>query len=1176
MMYFADYDVAVIGCKSSSYDSSNYSNSFRLLRLKNKAIIQDVTDGPTESSRVYKIYSMYTWPAMFLDWTGSLVIPSCDNGATISAVSISAPVNPGNGIVFGGVVVTESELGVIDTVSPGTATASKALIVDSAKSISDINALGRTTAVISGHNGSTAVLTLGSTLVTAIGTELNYLAGITPGTAGVTKAVVTDASSSISGITSLSAFYLKTNAGGSVIITNGSLIMGSTTLSETSFSTIAGAGGTAVASKALVVDANRSIGNINAVNASTVNGNVIGVVNTYPTNRFSSWSNITQSTTSDQCMGVTYSSTKGVYIASVQSPTSNRYYYSTDGLTWTAKTLPLSTQWGDCIWMPSPVSLFVMIGRYQTTCWSADGVHRCRYVPGVGTGIIVAIAYIGTSGSYTSDGKTWSTFSTSVSAGDYLTKPCMLNADRLCVWPSGSGTFTYSNSTSGSWQNLASSVTLSGLNSTGALRAMAYSPKLDRAVAVQSNTCAYKDAPTPANISAGWVYGTIPVSDQWLECQWIVELDAFIAISYSSPCKMIISTDGQNWTQMTITPTTSMAMAMAWNAAAKRLVVVGYGGGGIIGSAVADINPTSGSIVFGSTTLKETHVIPLYGATAGAAVPGKALLVDADCSVNNINVLKATKLTGQIQSPSQPLITSVGTLDSLAVARGVTVGATVISETDIKKIGAVKDGHAAPHKALVVDDNYNITDINQVTALKLAGEIQTPSQPHITSLGTLDSLIVQGDLECNGNLVVGGTIISESEIMHLDNAKPGAAEAFKAMITDSSNNIRGVNEFAATKLTGQVQTAAQPLISSVTTLDVTGHNASSAGLKLGGSLLTASASQLNQLVNGGFSPSFSTAAVAGTLTLSGANGSDTGLVLGNTLVTASAADLNRLDDTTPGAVLTGKAVVVDDSGDIHGFRHLTAKTLTAGALSTGSNDVNNVLSLATVYNGQATAGLGVSMEFMIQNSASMLVTGGRIVSSMTTLDSDAETTAMAFSTVQRGATLTQLTLADTGGIRVNANSNSTIDVHYFKGKGDLSSQAPALGDAINISLYGPNADMSSEVRWGRVKAYYDSANAAGMKLYGMFNGSPVSLATFEPTSAASNGAVLRVNKVYLDYVNVGSRLEGQNNAVASLTTDTADNKALLTLASTNASAGHGCSLRFTGSVLPAMRWIPSS
>ncbi|KAG7377008.1 hypothetical protein PHYPSEUDO_012327 [Phytophthora pseudosyringae] len=88
-------------------------------------------------------------------------------------------------------------------------------------------------------------------------------------------------------------------------------------------------------------------------------------------------------------------------------------------------------------------------------------------------------------------------------------------------------------------------------------------------------------------------------------------------------------------------------------------------------------------------------------------------------------------------------------------------------------------GLAAADKALVADVGRNVTGLNELTATKLTGEIQT------------------GYLKYNGTLVVGGTIISESEIVHLTGATPGTLEVLKATVTNSGNNIHMMNEFVA-------------------------------------------------------------------------------------------------------------------------------------------------------------------------------------------------------------------------------------------------------------------------------------------------------------------------------------------------------------------------------------------
>lgn len=112
------------------------------------------------------------------------------------------------------------------------------------------------------HNGSTFGLKLGNTLVTSTATELNYLSGITPGTASSGKALVTDSSNNLSGINDLSTQNLTVA---------GTLVTASAT--ELNYTDITTAG-TAQAAKALVVDTSRNISNINNLTASQLTGTI--------------------------------------------------------------------------------------------------------------------------------------------------------------------------------------------------------------------------------------------------------------------------------------------------------------------------------------------------------------------------------------------------------------------------------------------------------------------------------------------------------------------------------------------------------------------------------------------------------------------------------------------------------------------------------------------------------------------------------------------------------------------------------------------------------------------------------------------------------------------------------------------------------------------------------------
>ena len=75
-----------------------------------------------------------------------------------------------------------TEIGYLDAITPGTAAASKAVILDSS---SKINVLDITS------------LKLGGTPVTATAGQVNFLASVTAGTAAASKAVVLDASGAI-------------------------------------------------------------------------------------------------------------------------------------------------------------------------------------------------------------------------------------------------------------------------------------------------------------------------------------------------------------------------------------------------------------------------------------------------------------------------------------------------------------------------------------------------------------------------------------------------------------------------------------------------------------------------------------------------------------------------------------------------------------------------------------------------------------------------------------------------------------------------------------------------------------------------------------------------------------------------------------------------------------------
>lgn len=174
-----------------------------------------------------------------------------------------------------------------------------------------------------------------------------------------------------------------------------------------------------------------------------------------------------------------------------------------------------------------------------------------------------------------------------------------------------------------------------------------------------------------------------------------------------------------------------------------------------------------------------------------------------------------------------------GTSDNLDIQShngstiGLKLGGTLVTATAAKlNYVDTTAGTAAASKALILDGSLNIAGINSLSATELTGELQTAAQPNLTSVGTLTALDVSGNLDLTGHngttvgLELAGVLVtsSASEINYLDGVTPGTAVVSKAVVLDSNGDFVGVNAFSATEITGELQTAAQPNITSVGTL----------------------------------------------------------------------------------------------------------------------------------------------------------------------------------------------------------------------------------------------------------------------------------------------------------------------------------------------------------------------
>jgi hypothetical protein len=328
---------------------------------------------------------------------------------------------------------------------------------------------------------------------------------------------------------------------------------------------------------------------------------------------------------------------------------------------------------------------------------------------------------------------------------------------------------------------------------------------------------------------------------------------------------------------------------------------------GKVVASTLESNVTTGTAPF--TVASTTKVTNLNAdlldgfSTATAATANTVVIRDADGSFS-ANVVTATlsgaaTTAGTVTTAAQPNITSVGTLSSLAVTGNGTFGNVYANAGTIGALTLKGEGGNISNVTA-----GNIT--GQVANALVAGTVYTNAQPNITSVGTLSSLSVTGNV--------------------------------------SAGNVSG------TLLTGTLATAAQPNVTSVGTLTVLGVNGNitAANITANTGVFTGNGSGLSQLAGGNVTGQVANALVAGTVyTAAQPNITSVG-TLSSLAVTANVAAGNL---TTTGVLsVTGTGV-----SSIAGNLDMTSNTIINLATPTNASDaatkqyVDDLASTALVY-----------------------------------------------------------------------------------------------------------------------------------------------------------------------------------------------------------------------------------
>lgn len=377
-------------------------------------------------------------------------------------------------------------------------------------------------------------------------------------------------------------------------------------------------------------------------------------------------------------------------------------------------------------------------------------------------------------------------------------------------------------------------------------------------------------------------------------------------------------------------------------------------------TGVTTLSTTNFTLNGTSVTASAAQLNFLSGVAAGTAANSKALVLDSSGNIATITSLTATSITGTLQTPAQPLITSVGTLTSATVSgttstTGLTLNGISITATgtQLNYLSGVFPGTVLASKAVVVDANKDITSIRNIT----------------TVLGTISGLLNVNTISLSLNNVAVDAIATE--INRLAGLTLGITSASKVLTVDQFLNITGINSLTSTFLTGTINTNSQPNITTVGTLGsltvsgnvyLTGHNGSSVGLVLSGVLVISTASELNYVAGVTAGTVLASKALVvdsnkdlsslRNLTLTGIL-STTSLTLNSVSVTASASELNYNALVTAGTVLASKTLVVDSNKDLASLRNLTL----TGTLSTTSLTLDNISVTATASEINTLAGI---------------------------------------------------------------------------------------------------------------------------------------------------------------------------------------------------------------------------
>ena len=358
--------------------------------------------------------------------------------------------------------------------------------------------------------------------------------------------------------------------------------------------------------------------------------------------------------------------------------------------------------------------------------------------------------------------------------------------------------------------------------------------------------------------------------------------------------------------------------------------------------------------------------------------------------------------------------------------------------------------------------NYFIGNGSQLTGLtslsvananyaNYAGNVVNSNQPNITSIGTLASLTVTGNIT-SGN-VSGGNLVSANYISGngslLTNITGANVSGFvpNANVSNTAYAVTGSNvsgQVGNSLVAGTVYTAAQPNITSVgtlTSLSVTGNI--TAGNVSGGNLVSANyisgnGSLLTSLAGGnvtGFVPNANVANTAYAVSGGNVSGQVSNALVAGTVYTASQPNITSIG--TLSSLTVGGTVSVSAIGNLYipgGTANYVIKTDGAGNLSWTAQSVAGNANISgsntqIFFNDAGNTSLGASANLTFNKSTNTLTTTNLVVSGTTNLG------AIGNLTITGGSSNNYLKTDGAGTLSWVSLPSTTLSVDTFTGNG---------------------------------------------------------------------------------------------------------------------------------------------